>query len=50
LFVHINIWTPKKVSKEEREILEKLRNSENFKPNPDGNDRNFFKRMKDMFH
>lgn len=50
LFVHINIWTPKKVSKEERDILEKLRNSENFKPNPDGNDRNFFKRMKDMFH
>ncbi|MCF8416037.1 MAG: molecular chaperone DnaJ [Crocinitomicaceae bacterium] len=50
LFIHINIWTPKKVSKEEREILEKLRNSENFKPNPDGNDRNFFKRMKDMFH
>jgi len=50
LFVHINIWTPKKLSKEERELLEKLRNSENFKPNPDNNDRNFFKRMKDMFH
>jgi molecular chaperone DnaJ len=50
LFVHINVWTPKKVSKEEREILEKLKNSENFKPNPDKDDRNFFGRMKDMFH
>ena len=50
LFVHINVWTPKKVSKEEREILEKLRESENFKPNPDKEDRNFFGRMKDMFH
>jgi molecular chaperone DnaJ len=50
LFVHINIWTPQKVSKEEREILEKLRESENFKPNPDKKDRNFFGRMKDMFN
>jgi molecular chaperone DnaJ len=50
LFVHINIWTPAKVSKEEKEMLEKLRNSENFKPNPDKNQKNFFGRMKDMFH
>ena len=34
LFVHINVWTPKKVSKEEKEILEKLKASENFKPSP----------------
>jgi molecular chaperone DnaJ len=50
LFVHINVWTPKKVSKEEREILEKLRESENFKPQPDKNDKGFFDRMKDMFN
>ncbi|MNU97784.1 Chaperone protein DnaJ [compost metagenome] len=49
LFVHINVWTPKKVSKEEKEILEKLRESENFKPNPGQNERGFFQRMKDMF-
>jgi molecular chaperone DnaJ len=50
LFVHINVWTPKKVSKEEKEILEKLRESDNFKPNPDHHDKGFFQRMKDMFH
>lgn len=50
LFVHINIWTPSKVSKEEKEMLEKLRSSDNFKPNPDKNQKNFFGRMKDMFH
>lgn len=50
LFVHINIWTPTKVSKEEREILEKLRGSENFKPNLDGSEKGFFQRVKDMFH
>mmetsp|Transcript_37873 Transcript_37873/g.49759 ORF Transcript_37873/g.49759 Transcript_37873/m.49759 type:complete len:372 (-) Transcript_37873:162-1277(-) len=50
LFVHINVWTPKKVSKSEKEILEKLRDSENFQPQPDHNDKGFFQRMKDMFH
>jgi len=50
LFVHINVWTPKKVSKEEKELLDKLRNSDNFKPTPDKNDKSFFNRMKDMFH
>lgn len=49
LMVHINVWTPKKVSKEEKEILEKLRNSENFIPNPDANEKGFFQRVKDMF-
>ena len=49
LFVHINVWTPKKVSKEEKAILEKLRESENFTPSPDHNDKGFFQRMKDMF-
>ena len=49
LFVHINVWTPKKYSKEEKELLEKLRDSDNFKPNPDGNEKGFFQRVKDMF-
>lgn len=50
LFVHIQLWTPTKISKEERELLEKLKNSENFTPNPDANEKGFFQRMKDMFH
>jgi len=50
LFVHINVWTPKKVSKEEKEILEKLKESENFIPSPDHTDKGFFQRMKDMFN
>lgn len=49
LFVHINVWTPKSVSKDEEKILEKLRNSENFIPNPDGKEKGFFQRVKDMF-
>jgi molecular chaperone DnaJ len=47
--VHVNIWTPKTLSREERQILEKLQSSENFKPNPDKNDKGFFERMKEYF-
>jgi molecular chaperone DnaJ len=49
LFVHINIWTPTKVSKEEKELLEKLQNSENFQPKLDGSEKGFFQKVKDMF-
>ena len=49
LFVNINVWTPQKLSKDEKEILEKLRNSENFTPNPGKKDKGFFERMKEHF-
>lgn len=50
LLVNINVWTPQSVSREEREILEKLATSENFKPNPKKGDKSFFERMKDVFN
>ena len=49
LFVHIHIWTPTKLSKEEREILEKMKDSENFKPGSESDQKGFFGRMKDIF-
>lgn len=49
LFVHINVWTPTKISKEEKEILEKLKSSDNFMPKPEDRDKGFFQRVKDMF-
>ncbi|MFD1551068.1 molecular chaperone DnaJ [Putridiphycobacter roseus] len=50
LLVHINVWTPKKLSKSEEDILESLRNSENFKPQPSKKEKGFFDKMKDIFH
>ncbi len=47
--VHINIWTPKALSREERDLLEKLQSSPNFKPNPGKNEKSFFERMKEYF-
>jgi molecular chaperone DnaJ len=49
LLVHINVWTPTKISKEERELMEKLKASENFQPKDDGSQKGFFQRVKDMF-
>lgn len=49
LLVDVNVWTPKKLSSDEKKLLEKLRSSENFKPNPGKEDKSFFSRMKEMF-
>lgn len=49
LLVTINIWTPQKFSKEEKATLEKLRESENFAPNPSKKEKSIFKRWKEMF-
>ncbi len=47
--VHVNVWTPQHVSPEERTMLEKLSHSNNFKPNPDKNQKSFFDKMREMF-
>ena len=47
--IYINVWTPKKVSNEEKTKLESLRASPNFQPNPDANEKGFFERMKEYF-
>ncbi len=49
LLVYIQVWTPTKVDKQEREFLDKLRASSNFKPNPGKEERNFFDRMRKIF-
>lgn len=47
--IYINIWTPKALSKEERELVEKLQASPNFKPQPGKGEKSFFERMKEYF-
>lgn len=50
LLININVWTPKNLTKEEKEILEKLSKSPNFIPSPSEQDRSFFSKMKEYFH
>lgn len=47
--VYVNVWTPKAVSSEEKELLERLRNSPNFKPQPGRSEKTFFERIKEYF-
>ena len=47
--IHVNIWTPKQLTKEEKEILESLRTSDNFIPSPGKNEKGFFDKMKEFF-
>ena len=49
LLVNINVWVPKNLSKEEQKQVEQLANSDNFKPQPSADDKNFFDRMKNFF-
>lgn len=49
MMVNINVWTPKELSKDEKKTLEKLRESENFQPQADHDEKNFFQKVKDMF-
>jgi molecular chaperone DnaJ len=48
--IYVNVWTPKKLSPEERAKLEGLRSSPNFEPHPDANEKGFFERMKEFFN
>lgn len=49
LLVNINVWTPQKLSTREKELLEELRQSENFIPKPTAKDKGFFQKVKEMF-
>jgi len=47
--IHVNVWTPQHVSGDERETLEQMQQSENFKPKPDKNDKTFWEKIRETF-
>ncbi|MAO08866.1 MAG: molecular chaperone DnaJ [Alteromonas sp.] len=49
LLVHINVWTPKNLTKEQRDFFEKMKDDEHFVPKPEKEDKSFFEKVKDMF-
>jgi molecular chaperone DnaJ len=50
MLVNVNVWVPKKVSKEEEQLLQQLGQSQNFKPNPTPEEKSFFSKIKDYFN
>lgn len=49
LLVHVNVWTPKNLNKEQKQFFEKNLGDINFTPNPEKSDKSFFEKVKDMF-
>jgi molecular chaperone DnaJ len=49
LLIHVNVWTPKHLNKEQKQFFEKMINDENFIPKPEKSDKSFFEKVKDMF-
>ena len=47
--ISVNVWTPQHVTHEEKDILEKLGKSPNFKPQPTKAEKSFFEKMKEAF-
>lgn len=47
--VYVNVWTPKTLTADEKKIMEKLRNSPNFQPKPEKDEKSFFNKMRDYF-
>ena len=48
--IQVNVWTPQHLSAEEKEALEKMNVSGNFKPNPNKGDKSFFDRVREAFN
>lgn len=47
--IHINVWTPQELNKEQRKFFEQMQQDENFTPSPNTSDKSFFEKVKDMF-
>ncbi len=47
--IHVNVWTPKKLSSHEKNLLNELKDSENFQPNPGKAEKGFFEKIKEFF-
>ena len=47
--IHVAVWTPKSLTNDEKELLEKLNQSERFQPRPGAGDKSFFDKVKDLF-
>lgn len=49
MFVHINVWTPQKLTPEQKEFFEKQLNSGEMDAEPSGKEKSFFDKVKDLF-
>ena len=49
MLVHVNVWTPEQLTKEQKQFFEQQATHDNFKPSPKSSHKSFFDKVKDMF-
>lgn len=49
LLIHVNVWTPQELTKDQKKFFESCRKDSNFTPDPDKNNKSFFDKVKEMF-
>ncbi len=49
MLVHVNVWTPKQLSKEQKKFFNNMLEDKNFKPHPTKEDSSFFDKIRDIF-
>jgi molecular chaperone DnaJ len=47
--IQVNVWTPQHISSEEKTMLEKMQDSNNFQPKPEKGEKSFFDKVRDVF-
>ena len=47
--VCVNVWVPQKLSRNDKDLLEQMRNTDSFSPKPTGKERSFINRVREMF-
>ncbi|AZI40338.1 molecular chaperone DnaJ [Epilithonimonas vandammei] len=50
MFVHINVWTPQKLTKEQKEFFQSQLQNGDMNAEPTGKEKTFFEKVKDMFN
>jgi len=49
ILVHVNVWTPTTLNREQEQFFKDQSDDFNFKPSPNKSDKSFFEKVKDMF-
>ena len=50
MFIHINVWTPQKLTKEQKEFFENAIAKGEMQAEPSGKEKSFFDKVRDMFN
>ncbi len=50
MFIHINVWTPQKLTKEQKDFFESQMDSGEMVAEPSGKEKTFFDKVKDLFN